>query len=146
MPKNKSAYFTSKLPLSMYFGLICTTETDTWAIKTGDILKQANNSIEIFGFASVRKQEDGTTFIVVLELKKQDDMHLKKWYFLDFDSFLKQIWTKKWSKPRNRLSDGRQLAELIKEHFSLLRTDELSRFLKPGKRKLVSRLVTMYIN
>lgn len=119
----------------MFFGLICTTESGTWTLKTGDILKHTNNSIEIFGFASVRKQEEGTTFVVVLEIKKQDDWKLKKWYFLDFDGFLKQILTNKWSKPSNRLSCGKQISALIKEHFSSVQPDDLSRFLKllPGK-------------
>lgn len=137
MNPNKSAYYTLKaldLSKSMFFGLFCTTENGTWTLKTGDILKQTNNSIEIFGFACVRKQEEGATFIVVLEIKKPDDWKLKRWYFLDFDGFLKQILTSKWSKPCNRLSGGKQISALIKEHFSSVQSEDLSRFLKlPGK-------------
>ena len=96
---------------------------------SNDSLPDAGSSIEIFAFASVHKPKTaGTTFVVVLEIKKPDDKTLKKWYFLDFDSFLNKVWQNKWNKPKNRLRDGKQISALIKEHYSSVQPADLAQF------------------
>lgn len=108
------------------------TEDQTVILKSGDIISQEENSIEMFGFAVVVDPIIGSTFIVNLEIRNEADTKLNRYCLCSIDDFVEDIFSMESNRPVSRLKDGKQLAGLMKKHFTDIKWDHVLKYLKPG--------------
>lgn len=81
---------------------------------SGDVVKISSDSILIFGGVAIMEPNDGSTFIILIELVKSSDKVSKNWQLLSLNDFI----AKGLSIAAVRLKDSVQIKELLKYHLS----------------------------